>query len=58
VKFYTDVTDKTKGLRKYVGVILRRDQELPSNPALPRQRRLGLKEVDPKDFIKTKTLYY
>ena len=58
VQFYTDPTDKTKGVRKYVGVVLRRDQKLPSNPALPRIRRLGLREVDPSEFKKEKKLYY
>jgi hypothetical protein len=58
VKFYTDPNDKTKGRRKYVGVVLRRDHELPSNPALPQLRRLGLREVDPSEFIKEKKLYY
>jgi len=58
VKFYTDPNDKTGGRRKYVGVALRREYELPTNPALPRCRRLGLREVDPAEFIKEKKLYY
>jgi len=58
VHFYNDPSDKTKGQRKYVGVVLRPDDQLPSNPALPRVRRLGLREVDPAEFIKEKKLYY
>jgi hypothetical protein len=58
VKFYTDAQDKTGGRRKYVGVALRRGQELPTKPTAPRQRRLGLREVDPAEFIKVKKLYY
>ena len=58
VKFYHDPTDKSKGIRKYVGVALRRDYELPSNPYLPRRRRLGLREVDPAEYRKEKVVYY
>jgi hypothetical protein len=58
VKFYTDAADKTRGRRKYVGVVLRKDHELPSDPVSPRRRRLGLREVDPSEFIKEKTVYY
>jgi hypothetical protein len=58
VRFYTDPTDKTRGRRKYIGVVLRKDHQLPSNPAIPRLRRLGLREVDPSEFIKAKILYY
>jgi len=58
VQFYNDSTDKTKGRRKYVGVALKWGHKLPSNPLLPRRRRLGLREVDPSEFIKEKKLYY
>jgi len=58
VRFYTDENDKTKGRRKYVGVMLRKEHVLPSNKALPRMRRLGLREVDPAEYIKEKKLYY
>jgi hypothetical protein len=58
VRFYNDPKDKTHGRRKYVGVVLKKDHQLPSNPALPRLRRLGLREVDPSEFIKVKTVYY
>lgn len=58
VKFYTDPNDKTKGRRKYVGIVLRKHHELPSNPSQPRWRRLGLREVDPAEYAKQKTIYY
>jgi len=58
VQFYTDPNDKTKGQRKYVGVALKRDHKLPSPPTLPRWRRLGLREVDPAEFVKERKLYY
>ena len=58
VKFYTDPEDKTGGLRKYVGVALRRDQDLPTKSTAPRRRRLGLREVDPSEYVKVKKLYY
>ena len=58
VKFYTNPLDKTNGLRKYVGVALRKEHVLPTNPNVPRRRRLGLREVDPTEFIKEKKLYY
>jgi hypothetical protein len=58
VKFYTDKSDKTRGQRKYVGVALRQGHQLPSNPALPRVRRLGLREVDPAEYVKEKKVYY
>jgi large subunit ribosomal protein L27 len=58
VKFYTDPADKTGGRRKYVGVALKRDHELPTVATAPRRRRLGLREVDPSEFIKVKKLYY
>jgi len=58
VRFYHDPTDKTEGKRKYVGVVLRKNQVLPSDPNKPRQRRLGLREVDPSEYIKEKKLFY
>ena len=58
VRFYTNPNDKTKGQRKYIGVVLRREHELPSNPAMPRLRRLGLKEVDPSELKKEKKLRF
>ena len=58
VQFYTNPLDKTKGMRKYVGVALKGNHKLPSNPALPRWRRLGLREVDPTEDIKEKKVYY
>ena len=58
VQFYTNPLDKTKGMRKYVGVALKGNHKLPSNPALPRWRRLGLREVDPTEYIKEKKVYY
>jgi large subunit ribosomal protein L27 len=58
VKFYTDPADKTGGVRKYVGVALKKDHQLPTISAAPRRRRLGLREVDPSEFIKERKLYY
>lgn len=58
VQFYNDPSDKTKGKRKYVGVALKGDHVLPSDPLKPRRRRLGLREVDPSEFIKEKKIYY
>jgi len=58
VKFYNDPRDKSGGKRKYIGVALRYDQDLPTHPNSPRVRRLGLREVDPAEFIKEKKLYY
>ena len=58
VQFYTDPADKTGGVRKYVGVALRKEHKLPTSPVLPRRRRLGLREVDPAEFIKVKKIYF
>jgi hypothetical protein len=58
VKFYNDPKDKTRGRRKYIGVALRYDHDLPTNPSVPRRRRLGLREVDPSEYVKEKKLYY
>jgi hypothetical protein len=58
VQFYNDPDDKTKGVRKYVGVALKGNHQLPTHPALPRRRRLGLREVDPAEYVKEKKIYW